>query len=277
MVKVIGTGKVGPGGKMPLSESAAKAMGIRKGDSVLFSRTPEGSEVVMNRAEGYRPESGAPVPDGTEVFGKLRFCTLAAVAASALLLILIIAGHGSENAAYMAVSAVLLILAIASAGLANIFGGKMGRIRPSSSPLSVSGPSVPETWVADARGHSGKRFVLVYADDMMGARPSRLTATIGGPDCPAECIQVRASAGYSAYMAMLPDADVTGKTMHIDAHYQYDGKTIDVGADFVLSENNGSFKAEEKGFGAEMTVDYSADRADFDDSLFDPASGGSKA
>jgi bifunctional DNA-binding transcriptional regulator/antitoxin component of YhaV-PrlF toxin-antitoxin module len=279
MVKVVGTGKVDANGKMPLPDAAAKAIGLKKGDSVIFSKEPNGTEVIMSRAEGARMVSGKAfvADDRAALFKKLRLFMALCAFASVLLLVVLLVGRDSVESVYLLAVVMLMVAAVATMGAAFACEEKMVRIPNTGCPVTFSYGTVMGNFLGRRPGEHG-RPLLIFVDDMMSFAPDRVTYRLGDNGEEVECPRSKHADGYSVYTADIkPTAAGDTVPVRVTAVYRYKGgKSIEVRADFEMKvENDMSFSIEEKGYGAEVSFDNNTKKADFDDTLFDPTSGGS--
>lgn len=274
-MKILGSSKVDGNGKMALGDGVAKAMGVRRGDSVLFSKELNETDVNMVRAEGTQLAYGknySSEMDFGGVFSRLRTMLMVLLGVLAILLAASVAAYGSIGIASSVAVSSLFAFSLVAAFLSYVTATRMRSVRRTNCPISVSSGSPYALETKDRL-----RTAAVYVDDLFGASPSSVVLRAGPDGAEVSCVQVKAD-GYSIYRAEIPvpDAGPKGGSLHADVVYRYLGKSIEIEADFdLLFDGDMPLSVTERCFGARLLFDDDLNRTEFDDVLFDPSSGGS--
>ena len=142
-MKIIGSSKIDDYKKTVLEDSVLRAINAKPGDSVLFYKKQNDSNVCIYRAEGAQISNETDTPMRNHLrgaFDRLRTILLATAVMSVLSLFVIALNFGSISVAWFAVGLIASILAIAGAVASIYISQSVDPAFDSQELVTVGGP-----------------------------------------------------------------------------------------------------------------------------------------
>lgn len=285
-MRILGTGKIDDFQKVVLSKKVMKALGVKSGDSILFSRYAGKGSVQMFKAEGAcitsemnsAGQRGGNFPRNKVGKNTILFCVVLS-----FVFLLTASGIFETDPGFefsykfeslVAIWVIMLFLLIIA--YADISGGSDRE--ETDTFISVIGPMGNDRIIGLSKilsdGYVASGTAYFYP--MFGSNPSKISAKVEYNDGKEELVImkcIRDSPGVSAYKMKIPQGDLLSGLLKIRTVYEYSDKAILADATYKLScnENDKLFISVSD---AEMNVtvhfDNEFQKAKFDESLFDP-------
>ena len=280
-MKIIGSSKIDDYRKAVLEDSVLRAINAKPGDSVLFYKKQNDSNVCIYKAEGAQITSETDAPQRNHLRGaldKLRMILIASAVFSVLTLVCVAVNFSNMGVAWFAVALIACILSIAASAASIFISQTVDMPYDAQALVTVGGPYSKDRLTGLSRMTSDGYVVSgdLYINSLFGANPSNVDVEIkldGYKPFKALVKDVKSVPGYSLYKIRFKEDEATGGSFIVKLTYSYEGKTITVTSDFIMdvAEGNNEIKVIEGDVKAEIAFDEKFNSTEFDDVLFNPS------
>ena len=280
-MKIIGSSKIDDYQKTVLEDSVLRAINAKPGDSVLFYKRQNDSNVCIYKAEGAQISTETDTPQRNHLrgaFNKLRMLLLCSVVFSVIALFCVAVNFSSFSIGTFAIAAIACILSIAGAAASIFVSQSVDMTHDPQSLVTVGGPYSKDRLTGLSRLTSDGYVISgdLYINSLFGANPSTVDVEIkldGYRPFKALVKNTKSVPGYGIYRIRFKEDEAVGGSFTVTMKYAYSGKTITVVSDFKMevSENNNEIKVIEGDVKAELEFDAAFNSTEFDDILFNPS------
>ena len=281
-MKIIGSSKIDDYKKTVLEDSVLRAINAKPGDSVLFYKKQNDSNVCIYRAEGAQISNETDTPMRNHLrgaFDKLRMILLATAVMSVLSLFVIALNFGSISVVWFAVGLIASILAIAGAVASIHISQSVDPAFDSQELVTVGGPYSQNRLTGLSRLTSDGYVVSgdLYINTLFGASPSAVDVDIsldGYETFKALVKCTKSVPGYSLYKVRFKEEAPVPGSFVVKTTYRYSGKTVTVYSTFIMEvyEESKEIKVIEGKVDAKLEFDEKIfNSTEFDDILFNPS------
>ncbi len=285
-MKILGSGKVDDFNKVQLSEKTVKALDVKSGDSILFSRG-SGHTVLVFKAEGANLSSEVDKAPPERYDNKLA----AAILAVAIVLLIafcvwffmfsgfvdvkIIDPNSTDFQIFLIAIMAVVILVVTA--LMMQFSHKVST-PDSQSIVTFNGPYSKNRLYGLSKLSSDGRILTgnLYVNSLFGTNPDHIEARVIYADGSIEPVLYKCLKdvpGYCTYKLRVPAGDLSYGKLELAISYIYSGKAIVAKTvlDLSSSANDAmTIKVNESDIKAELIFGPEFQTAKFDESLFDP-------
>lgn len=283
-MKILGSGKLDDFNKVPLSEKTVKALGVKSGDSILFSKGT-GHTVQMFRAEGANLTSEADLPPADKNDNKAAVVILAItllVMMSTIFFLfyakIITLDLFKTLETWKIAVTILLVFAAVILLVAAIVMQFSHKVKSPEAIVSFSGPYSKKRLFGLSKMTSDGRTVTgnLYVNALFATNPSHVEARVTNASGVTEPVLVKCTKdvpGYCTYRLRIQYTDLSFGKLDVAISYIYSGKAIVVKAVLPLStkkEDSMTVHVEEGEITAELVFGPQFQTAKFDETLFDP-------
>ena len=280
-MKIIGSSKIDDYQKTVLEDSVLRAINAKPGDSVLFYRKQNDSNVCIYKAEGAQISTETDTPQRNHLrgaFDKLRKILIISAIFPVIALFCIAANFSSFGILTFAVAALACVLSIAGIAASIFVSQSVDMSYDSQSLVTVGGPYSKDRLTGLSRLTSDGYVISgdLYINSLFGANPSSVEVEIkldGYKPFKALVKNIKSVPGYGIYKVRFKEDEAVGGSFTVTMKYAYSGKTITVVSNFKMevSENNNEIKVIEGDVKAELEFDEAFNSTEFDDILFNPS------
>jgi len=285
-MKILGSGKIDDFNKVQLSEKTVKALDVKSGDSILFSRGG-GHTVLVFKAEGANLSSEVDMAPPERYDNKQAAIVL--TAAIGLLVIFcvwffmfsgfvdtkVIDPNSTDFQIFLI--AIMAIIVLVVTGLMMQFSHKVEATNPQSI-VTFNGPYSKNRLYGLSKLSSDGRVLTgnLYVNSLFGTNPDHIECRVIYADGSVEPVLYKCQKnvpGYCTYKLRVPAGDLTFGKLEIAISYVYSGKAIIAKTTLELSSNKNdamTVKVDEGTMKAELVFGPEFQTAKFDESLFDP-------
>lgn len=278
-MRIIGSSKIDDYKKAALEETVLRAINAKPGDSVLFYRRQNGSEVYISKAEGayMTSEADAPIRNHMRgVFEQVRYLLIIDIILVALSLFMVAINFSSFDLMSLAVTVILMILAIAAVAFTIVLSRIVDTPYETNTLVTIGGPFEKNRLVGLTRLSTDGLVITgdLYISTLFGSNPTTVDVTVdleNGQSIEAISKRVRFAPGYALYKIRFKAPEITDGTLTLVMTYNYIGKSIVVTSpfDMKVAEGGKELVVSEKATTATFEFDESLNSVEFDDALFE--------
>ncbi len=279
-MKIIGSSRIDDYKKAILEDGVLRALNAKPGDSVLFYKKQNDSNVCIYKAEGAHVSDESDTPrrnHAREAVGKLRTMLLTSVALMFIALGILAFRSAEIGLVYFLIAVAVWAVAAGALVGAIMYSRTIDRPYESQSLVTVGGPFSKNRLTGLSRLTSDGYIITgnLFINSLFGANPKTVEVVIqfeDGRSVNAVTNCQKAVPGYSVYKLRFKENDVVDGKVFITTTYAYAGKSIVIGSEFELGigPKGKDIILTEGAVTASMEFDESLNSVTFDDTLFDP-------
>jgi len=285
-MKILGSGKLDDFNKVQLSDKTVKALNVKSGDSILFSRGG-GHTVQVFKAEGANLSSEVDMAPPERYDNKQAAIVL--IIAAVILVAFCVWFFMFSKFVDLSVMdpnsldfqifliAIMAVIILVVTGLMMQFSHKVESVNPQSI-VTFSGPYSKNRLFGISKFSSDGHILTgnLYVNALFGTNPSNIECRVFYADGSVEPVLYKCTKdvpGYCTYKLRVPAGDLTNGKLDVAINYVYSGKAIVARTTLDLSSNKNdamTVKVAEGPITAELVFGPEFQTAKFDESLFDP-------